>query len=214
MFKNKQLNLILNELLKNNKDAKKYFSAFVSSLPEPVIDIIYECQSIEHVGDDYEVNAYFSPNCIQIEIYYNNAYFRIDLCPIRTRQLKDIPLDQEHDIFLDDDKGLDSPAYFNIVYNPDVDLYETSLETPDIGYFIVKQHEKDGSVGYHLISQSLDDAGIHNTKINIADFIIDDPNEQYKEQLEEECLQDEQPEPEQNDFARKSSRRAPHPRCF
>ncbi len=205
MFKNKQLNLILNAMLNNNQCAKICFSEFMSRLPDEIWDIVCECQSVEYSGDDYEVCAYFAPNCVQIEIYYHNSYLRIDMCPIRSRQLKDIPFDQEHDIFLDDERNLDSPAFFDLIYNPNVDLYETSIETPDIGYFIVEQREKDGFNGYHLISQSLDDAGIHNTKIDIENFIYDDPNEQFVNSIENEV------DPVQEAVVH-ASRRAPHPR--
>ena len=196
---------MLNELRKNNKEVNHYFISFLKKVPENVLEIIKECQSVEYEGEDYEVNAYFSYNCIQIEIFYNDEYFRIEMCPITHEQIKDIPFDQEHDIFLDNlDEKLDSPAFFNIIYNPNIDMYETSFETPDIAYFIVKQKD-----GYHLISQSMDDAGIHNTKIDIEDFIIEPP-EEVKLELERMSNEEEVITP----VSQQNSRRAPHPRYF
>ena len=72
IFENKQLNRMLNALLKNNKFAKQYFMQFIKSLPEDALDILHDCQNIEFDGDDWEINTYFAPNEIQIEIYYNN----------------------------------------------------------------------------------------------------------------------------------------------
>ncbi len=125
--------------------------------------------------------------------------------PIVHKQIDEIPYDQEHDIFLE--RGyvdMDSPAYFNIIYNPNLDVYDTSIETPDIAYFIVKQND-----GYHLISQSMEDAGIHNTKIDIEDFIIepqvDSPN--YLGELDESDGENSIIPP-----AQVNSRRAKHPR--
>ncbi len=204
-FNNKQINLILNELRKNNKEVNHILVSFFRKLPENVMEILKECQSIEYEGDDFEVSAYFAYNCIQIEIFYNDEYLRIELCPITHEQIKEIPFDQEHDIFLDnEDDHLDSPAFFNVIYNPDLDLYDTSIDTPDIGYYIVEQKD-----GFHLISQAMDDAGIHNTKIDIEDFIIE-PTEDVKRMLEEQAK--EQATEQENPLIIEHSRRAHRPR--
>ena len=172
IFGNKKLNRILNELLNNNKDAKRYFTKFIKCLPAPVLEILYDCENAELTGDGWEISTFFSPDNIQIEIYLNNQSMRVDMCPISHEQIAEIPVDNENDIFLGDDANLDSPAFFNIIYNPDVEQF-MDYEAQDFGYYIVKKQNKKGEIGYYLISQSLDDCGIHSSKVDIEDFVID-----------------------------------------
>ncbi len=179
IFNIPQLNRILNALLLNNSEARHYFFTFINSLPEEVIDIVRECRNIEYAGKNYQISAHFDYNNIKMLIYYNNSSLYLEMCPISKKQLKEIPLDQKHEIFFDGaDYGLDSPAFFNIAYNPDVDFY-SDYEAEDYCYFIVKQKNKAGEIEYHLISQSLHDAGVHNTKVDIEDFIIEPPKKSF-----------------------------------
>ncbi len=214
IFENKQLNRMLNALLKNNKFAKQYFTQFIKSLPEDTLSVLHDCQNRELDGEDWEINTYYAPNEILIEIYYNNQTLRLEFCPISHELLSKIPIDNENDIFFNEGENfIDSPAFFNIVYNPDVEKFD-DYDALDYGYYIVKKQEKNGGLGYYLLSQSLDDAGIYCSKIDVEDFIIDPAESEFNEARHVDPENStSQPVPEDNVHTIYTSpRRAPHPR--
>lgn len=214
IFENKQLNRMLNALLKNNKFARKYFMQFINSLPEDTLSVLSDCRNREIDGDEWEINTYYAPDNIQIEIYYNNQILRLDFCPISREQLDEIPIDNANDIFLnDEDVFIDSPAFFNIIYNPNIEEFD-EYDEMNYGYFIVKKQEKNGNIGYYLLSQALDDAGIYCSKIDIEDFIIEPAESEFEETRKVEPENStSQPVPEDNTHTIYTSpRRAPHPR--
>lgn len=166
MLFNQKYNNILNLLLKNNRDARHFFVEYVKQLPDEILDIIHDGFSGSFYGKEFEVDALFAFNRIQLQIWHDQfGFLAIDLIPLTIDLIDNIPFDQENDIFVDNEYGeIVSPANFNIRFDP----ASEELEGVDYTFVIVKKKD-----GYYLISQEMNDAGVHCTKIDLEDFVVE-----------------------------------------
>lgn len=178
MILNKNFNLMLNTMLKNNPYAKECYIKFMNKLYAEekyafILDFLNERANQKLVDDDCQIFSIFEFNRNIIEIWQEGlGYLKLDLMPITEEQKNAIPFDQENDIFLDNEDGnIFSPAMFNLIYNPTTDD-QNGVDDLDFLFYIVKKKD-----GFYLISQEFSDAGIHCTKINLEDFIVEPQKE-------------------------------------
>lgn len=168
MLFNKRFNNILNIMFRNCPETRHYFTKFFNSFREDYMEIVNERINQEYYDDGIQIATIFEPLRSIIEISEaEHGYIKLDLCLATKDVVAEIPEDPENDIFLDNEYGdIFSPIFLNFVYSPYADE-DNEMEDLDYLFYVVKKKD-----GYYLVSQEINDAGIHCTKIELDDFIV------------------------------------------